>query len=49
MTTAQKALALATAQTNTAVADALQTQIKCYQAGSPFRDRSSTNTQTTTQ
>jgi tetratricopeptide (TPR) repeat protein len=44
MTTAQKALALATAQTNTAVADALQTQIKCYQAGSPFRDRSLTNT-----
>jgi Flp pilus assembly protein TadD len=44
MTTAQKALALATAQTNTAVVNALQTQIKCYQAGSPFRDSSLTNT-----
>jgi tetratricopeptide (TPR) repeat protein len=44
LTTAQKALALATAQTNTAVVNALRVQIKCYQAGSPFRDRSLTNT-----
>jgi len=49
LTTVQKALALATAQTNTAVTDALQTQIKCYQAGSPFRDGSLTNTQSATQ
>jgi tetratricopeptide (TPR) repeat protein len=49
MTTAQKALVLATAQTNTAVVNALQTQIKCYQAGSPFRDSSLTNTPATTQ
>jgi Flp pilus assembly protein TadD len=44
MATAQKALGLATAQTNTAVADALRTQIKFYQAGSPFRDDSLTGT-----
>jgi Flp pilus assembly protein TadD len=44
LTTAQKALALATTQTNTAVVNALRVQIKCYQAGSPFRDRSLTNT-----
>jgi tetratricopeptide (TPR) repeat protein len=42
--TAQKALQLAESQTNAApVVNALQTQIKCYQAGSPFRDRSLTN------
>jgi Flp pilus assembly protein TadD len=44
LTTAQKALALATTQTNTAVVNALRVQIKCYQAGSPFRDLSLTNT-----
>ena len=42
--TAQQALQLASIQTNTAVLNALQTQIKCYQAGSPFRDTSLTNT-----
>ena len=49
MTTAQKALALATAQTNTAVADALRIQIGCYEKGAPFRDSSLTNTPSTTQ
>jgi tetratricopeptide (TPR) repeat protein len=44
VTTAQQALQLASIQTNTAVLNALQTQIKCYQAGSPFRDTSLTNT-----
>jgi tetratricopeptide (TPR) repeat protein len=45
LSTAQKALALANAQTNTAVAEALLNQIKFYQAGSPFRENSLTNTQ----
>ena len=49
MTTAQKALVLATAQANTAVADDLRMQIRCYEKGAPFRDNSLTNTQTTTQ
>jgi tetratricopeptide (TPR) repeat protein len=50
VTTAQKALQLAGSQTNAAsVVNALRTQIKCYQAGSPFRDSSLTNTRATTQ
>jgi hypothetical protein len=43
MTTAQKALVLATTQNNTALANALRMQIGFYQAGSPFRDISLTN------
>ncbi len=35
---AQQALALATSQKNTALADALQARIRLYQAGSPYRD-----------
>jgi Flp pilus assembly protein TadD len=50
VTTAQKALQLVESQTNAAsVVNDLQTQIKCYQAGSPFRDRSLTNAQSITQ
>ena len=41
--TVQKALVLATAQTNSAVADALRIQFKCYEKGTPFRDNSLTN------
>jgi hypothetical protein len=37
--TAQRALELATIQTNTAQAEALRTRLLIYQAGSPFRDR----------
>jgi Tfp pilus assembly protein PilF len=48
LATAQKASVLATAQTNTAVVNALRNQIKFYQAGSPFRDSSLTNTQAAT-
>ena len=47
VSTAQEALVLATTQTNGAVADALRVQIKSYQAGSPFRDGSLTNTPAT--
>ena len=36
--TAQRALQLASAQTNQAQADALRARIKAYQAGTPFRD-----------
>ncbi len=36
--TARRALELATAQANTAQAEALRTQLELYQAGSPFRD-----------
>jgi Flp pilus assembly protein TadD len=44
VTTAQKALQLVESQTNAAsVINDLQTQIKCYQAGLPFRDVSLTN------
>jgi capsule polysaccharide export protein KpsE/RkpR len=43
MTTAQKALELATTQNNTAVADALRAQIGFYEADTPFRDISLTN------
>jgi len=50
VTTAQKALQLVESHTNAAsVVNALRTQIKCYQAGSPFRDSSLTNTQSATQ
>jgi tetratricopeptide (TPR) repeat protein len=38
--TAQRALQLAVSQSNGAVAAALQTELKLYQAGSPFRDTS---------
>jgi Flp pilus assembly protein TadD len=38
VTAARRALQLADAQSNTALADALRSQIKLYQAGSPFRD-----------
>jgi tetratricopeptide (TPR) repeat protein len=41
--TAQQALQLAVAQNDAALVDLLQTQIKLYQAGSPFRDFSLTN------
>jgi len=44
MTTAQKALELATTQNNTAVANALRAQIGFYEADTPFRDLSLTNT-----
>jgi tetratricopeptide (TPR) repeat protein len=47
--TAQKALQLAVSQTNAAwLVNRLQTQIKFYQAGSPFRDDSLTNPQAIT-
>jgi capsule polysaccharide export protein KpsE/RkpR len=38
VSTAQGALQMALTQTNTARADALRSQLKLYQAGSPFRD-----------
>jgi protein O-mannosyl-transferase len=38
LATAQKALQLASAQTNNAQADALRAQIRLYQSGAPFRD-----------
>jgi protein O-mannosyl-transferase len=41
--TAQRALGLAKAQTNDALIDALQSQIRLYQAGSPTRDAGQTN------
>jgi len=40
VTTAQRALQLATAQTNSELANDLEMQIRLYQAGSPFRDTS---------
>jgi tetratricopeptide (TPR) repeat protein len=40
---AQRALRLAEVQTNKVVADALQTQIRLYQAGVPVRDAGQTN------
>jgi len=49
MTTAQKALALATAQTNAAVVNALKDQIGFYTTNLPFRDNSLTNIQAPTQ
>jgi hypothetical protein len=42
--TAQRALQLATAQTNTALVNALPGQIGLYQAGRPLRDTSQTAT-----
>jgi hypothetical protein len=41
--TAQRALDLATSQTNLTRADTLRAQLGLYQAGSPFRDVVSTN------
>ena len=38
VTTAQRALQLATSQNNTALAAALETELKLYQAGSPLHD-----------
>jgi hypothetical protein len=49
LSTVQKALVLATAQTNSAVANALRIQIKCYEKGAPFRDNSLTNAPSATQ
>jgi tetratricopeptide (TPR) repeat protein len=43
VSTAQHALELATAQTNSAQVDTLRASISLYQAGSPFRDASHTN------
>jgi Flp pilus assembly protein TadD len=40
VTTAQRALQLSTAQSNTRLADALREQLDYYQAGRPFRDAS---------
>ena len=40
--TAQSALQLAASQNESLLVDALQKQLKCYQAGSPFRDSSLT-------
>jgi protein O-mannosyl-transferase len=42
--TTQKALQLATDQSNTSLVSAIQIQMKFYQAGLPFRDTSLTNT-----
>ena len=44
VSTAQRALKLATAQTNAAQVGPLRAQLGLYQAGSPFRDASQTNT-----
>ena len=44
VTTARQALQLAIHQNNTAIVNALQAQIGCYEAGVPFRDLSLTNT-----
>ncbi len=41
ITNAQRALQLATRQNSTALIAALQAQLKCYQAGAPFRDPAS--------
>jgi tetratricopeptide (TPR) repeat protein len=38
ITTARRAWQLATGQNNAPLADAVAAQLKCYQAGSPFRD-----------
>jgi superkiller protein 3 len=43
VTTAQRALQLATAQTNSGLGKNLEMQIRLYQAGSPFRDPSLTD------
>jgi len=43
MAAAERALELASAQTNRAQAEPLQDQLGHYRAGSPFRDRSQTN------
>jgi hypothetical protein len=37
--TARRALQLAARQNNTASVQAIQAQLDCYQAGSPFRDK----------
>ena len=44
ISTAQRAIELAAAQTNIAQLDSLLSQIEFYRAGSPFRDTSQTNT-----
>ena len=49
LATAQKALPLANAQTNTAVVNALRNQIGFYKKDLPFRDNSLTNIQAVTQ
>ena len=41
--TAKRALQLATDQGNTALADAIRTQIRLYQSGSPYRYNSQTS------
>jgi Tfp pilus assembly protein PilF len=41
VTNALRALQLATAQKNTGMATAIQAQLRCYEAGSPFRDTGS--------
>jgi protein O-mannosyl-transferase len=43
VTTAQRALELATSQTNQAQMESLQAQIELYRSGAPFRDRSQPN------
>jgi protein O-mannosyl-transferase len=43
VTTAQQALQLADSQSNGALVEALRSQLKSYQAGSPFRDPGPTN------
>lgn len=43
ISTAQRALQLAIAETNSALAGFLKSQVGCYQAGFPFRDYSLTN------
>ena len=43
VTTARQALQLADSQSNGTLGDALRSQLKSYQAGSPFRDPSPTN------
>ncbi len=44
ISTAQQALQLASARSNTALVGDLQRQIACYQSGLPFRDAALTNT-----
>ena len=41
ITSARQALQLATSQTNAGMAAAIQAQLQCYEAGTPFRDKSS--------
>jgi hypothetical protein len=37
--TARRALELANRQNSTAMVSSIQAELKCYQAGSPFRDK----------